>query len=85
VGIAVFDHPTNLRHPTWWHARNYGLLSANPFGIHHFENKQDHVGEYTLKQGDSLAFRHMFVFHPGDPQEGKVADRYTKWIRTVAP
>ncbi|MEM8735123.1 MAG: PmoA family protein, partial [Planctomycetota bacterium] len=25
VGIAVFDHPTNLRHPTWWHARDYGL------------------------------------------------------------
>ncbi|MFO8026458.1 MAG: PmoA family protein, partial [Opitutales bacterium] len=29
---AILDHPDNLRHPTWWHARGYGLLTANPFG-----------------------------------------------------
>ena len=33
VGIAVFDHPENLRAPTYWHARAYGLLAANPFGV----------------------------------------------------
>ncbi|MEM7314823.1 MAG: PmoA family protein [Planctomycetota bacterium] len=80
VGIAVCDHPTNLRHPTWWHARDYGLLSANPFGIHHFENKKDHVGEFTLKKGDSLTFRHLFIFHPGDYQNGKVDQRFKKWV-----
>ena len=21
-GVAIFDHPQNLRHPTWWHARD---------------------------------------------------------------
>ncbi|MCX6953698.1 MAG: PmoA family protein, partial [Verrucomicrobia bacterium] len=31
-GIAIFDHPQNLRHPTWWMARDYGLFAANPFG-----------------------------------------------------
>ena len=30
VGIVMFDHPANLRHPTWWHARDYGLCGANP-------------------------------------------------------
>ncbi|MHC5001876.1 MAG: DUF6807 domain-containing protein, partial [Planctomycetota bacterium] len=30
VGVAIFDHPGNPRHPTWWHARDYGLFAANP-------------------------------------------------------
>ncbi len=37
VGIAMFDHPDNLRFPTHWHARTYGLLAANRFGADHFD------------------------------------------------
>ena len=36
VGFAVYDHPTSFRHPTYWHARNYGLFTANPFGLHDY-------------------------------------------------
>ncbi len=36
VGIAMFDHPENLRFPTHWHSRTYGLLAANRFGTDHF-------------------------------------------------
>jgi hypothetical protein len=36
VGIALFNHPDNVRHPTRWHARTYGLLAANPFGEREF-------------------------------------------------
>ena len=39
VGIAMFDHPDNLRFPTHWHARTYGLLTANRFGRDHFDPK----------------------------------------------
>jgi len=39
VGIAMFDHPENLRFPTHWHARTYGLLTANRFGTDHFDPK----------------------------------------------
>ena len=39
VGIAMFDHPDNLRFPTHWHARDYGLLAANRFGADHFNPK----------------------------------------------
>ena len=37
VGIAMFDHPSNLRFPTHWHARTYGLMTANRFGTDHFK------------------------------------------------
>lgn len=43
VGIAIFDHPSNLRFPTHWHARTYGLITANRFGTDHFKgNYNDH-------------------------------------------
>ena len=39
VGIALFDHPSNLRFPTHWHARAYGLMTANRFGTDHFKGQ----------------------------------------------
>jgi len=43
VGIAMFDHPANLRFPTHWHARTYCLMTANRFGTDHFKgNYGDH-------------------------------------------
>jgi hypothetical protein len=32
IGVAIFDHPKNHAHPTWWHVRDYGLFAANPVG-----------------------------------------------------
>ncbi|MCF6311044.1 MAG: PmoA family protein [Verrucomicrobiales bacterium] len=78
VGVAIFDHPSNLRHPTWWHARSYGLISANPFGKHHFEDLKDNpsAGNYTLEEGKTLTLRYRFYFHLGDEKQGKVAEHY---------
>lgn len=82
VGIAVFDHPENLRYPTWWHARDYGLLSANPFGIHHFEEfDYAKAGDYRLPAGASLIFKHRFVFHRGDSKTADIKSRYQAWLR----
>jgi hypothetical protein len=77
-GVAIFDHPQNLRHPTWWMARDYGLFGANPFGQHDYENLKDqpHIGDYTLPAGGSLTLRYRFVFHYGDEQTAQLAERY---------
>jgi hypothetical protein len=82
VGIAVFDHPANLRFPTWWHIRDYGLYTANCFGLHDFDkNLKDnvHAGDYVLPAGKSLTFRYRIFLHAGDTDEAKVADRYTEF------
>lgn len=76
TGVAIFDHPSNPRHPTWWHARDYGLVAANPFGVNHFEGKPDGSGDMTLKAGETMTFRYRFLFHPGDADSAKVADAY---------
>jgi hypothetical protein len=76
VGVAIFDHPENPRHPTWWHARDYGLVAANPFGVNHFENKPDGTGDMKLAAGETLTFRYRFLFHPGDNESANVAEAY---------
>jgi hypothetical protein len=77
-GIAIFDHPQNLRHPTWWMARSYGLFGANPFGWHDYENLKDepHKGDYTIPAGGTLTLRYRFYFHLGDDKTARVAARY---------
>ncbi len=80
-GVAIFDHPSNLRHPTWWMARDYGLFGANPFGQHDYENLKDqpHIGDYTVPAGGSLTMRYRFYFHEGDPTAAQVAVHYADY------
>ncbi len=76
VGIAFFDHPQNLRHPTYWHARTYGLFAANPFGLSDFVGAGND-GSYTVPAGESLRFRYRFVFHAGEADPAQIEQWYT--------
>ena len=64
-GIVMMDHPSNLRHPTTWHARDYGLLAANPFGLHHFQKADKGAGEYSVPVEKSVNFHYRTLFHVG--------------------
>jgi hypothetical protein len=63
VGIAIFDHPTSFHHPARWHARDYGLIAANPFADHAYDPKLP-VRHTTLKPGESIHLRYRIVVHP---------------------
>ena len=81
VGVAIFDHPKNPRHPTWWHARDYGLVAANPFGIHDFERKEAGAGDLTIKKGEMVTFRYRFLFHEGDAKGAEITKQYADWAK----
>ena len=66
TGVAVFDHPSNLRHPSGWHARGYSLASANPFAARSFSVNDAEDGSYTIPDGEAIAFRYRVVIHEGD-------------------
>ncbi|HOE11313.1 MAG TPA: PmoA family protein [bacterium] len=80
VGLAIFDHPSNFRHPTYWHVRNYGLMTANPFGLSHYYGDAEQDGSYLLRKGAAFCFRYRLFVHEGDSETGKVADAYHDWI-----
>jgi hypothetical protein len=80
-GVAIFDHPANPRHPTWWHVRDYGLFAANPFGQHDFEGTKEkplpkNTGDLEVPAGGSVTFRYRFYFHTGDADKAKVAGMF---------
>jgi len=82
VGVAIFDHPSNPRHPTWWHVRTYGLFTANPFGVSSFEKNPDkNVGNFTIPAGKSTTFRYRFYFHEGDEKQGRVEEQYQQYVK----
>ena len=78
-GIAMLDHPANLRHPTWWHAREYGLSGANPFGIHDFAGEAEGGGNHTISAGETLTLRYLVVLHRGDAQAAGIDGRWKVW------
>ena len=70
VGIAILNHPSSFRYPTYWHVRTYGLFAANPFGVHDFvKGQRADAGSLAMKKGDSFTLRYRVVFHKGTPEE----------------
>jgi hypothetical protein len=65
VGVAILDHPSNPRFPTYWHARAYGLFATNVFGVHDFENDKSRDGSLTIRPGQPLRFRYRVIIHSG--------------------
>jgi len=80
VGIAVFDYPKNFRYPTYWHVRNYGLMTANIFGRGTFEEDMSKDGSWTLKAGEKLVLRYRVYVHAGDATDGHVGEKYHDFI-----
>jgi hypothetical protein len=74
--IAIFDHPENLRHPTTWHARDYGLFAANPFGLHDFQKTPPGQGEHRLTAGQSMHLRYRLLLIAGSPQDQLIENWY---------
>lgn len=84
LGIAFLNHPTSFRHPTRWHVRDYGLFTANAFGLQSLDPESD-TGTFTLKSGQSVQLRHRIIFHEGDEKDAGIAQAYQAYAATPAP
>jgi hypothetical protein len=53
-------HPDNFR-PCWWHTRNYGFMTANPFGRAAF--RAGPPSKVTVKQGQPFRLSYGILLH----------------------
>jgi hypothetical protein len=76
VGITIMNHPSSFRYPSYWHARTYGLFTANPFGLHHFKGDNSIDGSHQMEKGDSFTLRYRVLVHKGTEKEADVAKHF---------
>jgi hypothetical protein len=62
VGLTIFCHPKNFR-PSWYHARDYGLLQANPFGRQAFGKGEKST--IVVRPAETLRLRFGILIHSG--------------------
>ena len=85
IGIAIFNHPTSECFPTYWHARGYGLFSANPLGQLDFlkgrnvENPQPL--NFTLYPGQSALFRFRMIIYEGQKSAENIEREFQNFAR----
>ncbi len=60
VTIAILDHPSNPGYPTHWHARGYGLFSANPLGQKSLDDGDAELN-LPLEPGAKATFRYRIL------------------------
>lgn len=81
LGIAILDHPSNQKFPTYWHSRAYGLFAANRYGEHDFFADKSRNGGVKYPKNQPVIFRYRVIIHPGDASAAKIADQYAGFIK----
>jgi hypothetical protein len=64
ISLVVCDHPKNQSYPTYWHARGYGLFSANPLGAKDFTQGKETIN-FKIPAGQSATFRYRVIVNSG--------------------
>lgn len=82
VGIAIMDHPSNYNHPTFWHARDYGLFAANPFGARDFTGDKNADGSVLIEKGGELTLKYRVFIHDGDTSSARIKDLWEAYARS---
>lgn len=87
VGVAILNHPESLNYPTYWHARDYGLFSANPLAQGDFQRQDDFEKNppvylnHTLKKGESSHFRFKVILFDGIRTHEQIEKRFEEFAK----
>ncbi len=80
VTVAIFSHPESFNHPPFWHARDYGLFTVNPFGRRGY-NAALSPRETHLKRGESLRLRFRLAVYGGVVEKARLDDDFAAFSR----
>lgn len=70
-GAAIFDHPENLRHPTYFFVRSTPFAIINPAFVWN--------EPYHLREGETLKLRYGVWLHTGQVNADQIEARYVDW------
>ncbi len=83
VGIVILNHPKSCNYPTYWHARAYGLFSADPLGQLDFQkaNKVENPRPFqlTLKSGQNATFKFLMLIYDGSRSKEELEKVFKKY------
>ena len=80
VTIAILDHPKNPGHPTYWHARGYGLFAANPLGQKSL-SKGAQTLDFSLPAGKSAKFAYRVLLLDKIATPAELEAEYQRFAR----
>ena len=82
VGMVLMPDPSNFR-KSWYHARDYGFIAANPFGRAAMEAGDKSA--VTVKRGDQfhLGFG-VYVYSDPSGKQPDISTPYKKYLQLIA-
>ena len=72
AGVAMFDHPSNMRHPTPWYVAK---------GMPYFSPALLYNKSYTLKKSQSFTLKYRILVHPGLAEKGMLDAEFKKFAK----
>jgi hypothetical protein len=82
VSVVIFDHSANPGHPTYWHARPYGLFAANPLGWKAFTDGKQTL-DFALPARRSVTFRYRILITNDVPPPAVLDRRYAEAVKEL--
>jgi len=85
IVIAIMFKPDSHNFPPFWHARGYGLFTANPFGgrAMYSEGKEPPLTT-TMNPGDSIEVKYRFLVYSGELTKEQIEMQYNKYLQQSA-
>ncbi len=78
-GIAIFDHPSNPRHPPMWHAHPDARLATDMFALDKSATGDQRQGPFTIRAGSSVTFRYEILIHDGPAAQANLAGKFASF------
>lgn len=80
VGMTLMADPNNFRR-SWFHARDYGFIAANPFGVNAFTGGEK--SKIHVKAGKSLRIRFGVLVHSNAKDKTNHASNYRDFLNQL--
>jgi hypothetical protein len=75
ITIAMLDHPKNPGFPTYWHARPWGLMAANPLGQKALSKGKETLN-FALPAGQATRFAYRVLILAGHATPAQIEAEY---------